>query len=411
MFSRLLHSLASLPASYERPLSRAYIPELDGLRFIALILVMFWHASIRATRYSESNGMTSGFYWFFPHGEVGVLLFFFISGYVVSQPFLNRPSSQWRVASFYLSRFIRIYPPYLVALTFCYLVLRVAGHVPANASSYNSSNISLTASYLASLFYAHGFVFNVPSRLNPPIWSLEIEIVFYALAPMALYVYTRISSRTRRIWLLGAVIAGLLVFTAIASSRFDIEDGFRWGALINSYLFLLGILAADISGDRISRPRVKRFRFDGLFVAGFIGLLAVGLQMTQVDADLPGGWLTLLLEMSIVLFLALIFVGAFYGRRSSQFLSLPWIRLIGTMCYSIYLTHIVAMQATSEVIGRMLHLTSPWAIWSVWLCVLIPISLICGLVFYRFVERPCAAAAQRRPATSTVIEPPKPSIP
>lgn len=398
MSYNLLRYFKKLPTLFERPRSRAYIPELDGLRFIALISVMFWHASIRATRYSESNGMTSGFYWFFPHGEVGVLLFFFISGYVVSQPFLNRPSTQWRVASFYLSRFIRIYPPYLVALTVCYLVLKVIGHVPAGANSYNSSNISLTSSYFASLFYAHGFIFNVPSRLNPPIWSLEIEIVFYIFAPLVLYVYTKIVSKTHRLTCLGGAIAALVAFNAVASSHFEIEDSYRWGPLINGYLFLFGILVADVFGPSISHPRAKTFYFDIIFMAGLSGLLGVGLKMTQVDADFPGGWLTLAMQCCILVFLALTFVGAFYGRLSSGLLSLSWIRWIGTMCYSIYLTHIVVMQATSELIAKALHLTSPWAIWSVWICVLIPITLVCGLIFYVFVERPFAIAAQRRPA-------------
>lgn len=401
MSNKLFRYLATLPTLFERPRSRTYVPELDGLRFVALVLVMLWHASIRATRYSESNGMTSGFYWYFPHGEVGVLLFFFISGYVVSQPFIKRPHAQWQIASFYLGRFIRIYPPYLIALTVCYLILRVLGHVPTGASSYNSSNLSLTSSYLASLFYAHGFVFNVPSRLNPPIWSLEIEIVFYALAPPLLYVYTAIASKRLRFLCLGGAIVGVIAFNAVASSRFEIEDSYRWGALINSYLFLFGILAADAFGEKISRHRSKNFYFDIVFLSGLLGLFAVGLKMTQVDADLLGGWLTFATELCILLFLAMMFVGAFYGRLSSGFLSLSWIRWIGTMCYSIYLTHIVVMQATSEVIGKIFHLTSAWAIWSVWIGLLVPITLVCGLIFYVLVERPFAIAAQRRPAPLT----------
>jgi peptidoglycan/LPS O-acetylase OafA/YrhL len=398
MSCKTIGCFETLSTLFERPRSRTYIPELDGLRFIALIAVMLWHASIRATRYSESNGMTSGLYWFFPHGEVGVLLFFFISGYVVSQPFIHRPRAQWGVPSFYLSRAIRIYPPYLVALTVCYLVLQVIGHVPKGASSYNSSNISLTSSYLASLFYAHGFVFNVPSRLNPPIWSLEIEIAFYVFAPLILHAYMKIASKTHRLICLGGVIGGLVAFNAVAASHSEIEDSYRWAPLIHGYLFLFGILVADVFGEKISRPRPKNFYCDIVFAIGLSGLLGVGLKMTQVDADFPGGWWTLATEFCILAFLALTFVGAFYGSLSSAFLSLPWIRWIGTMCYSIYLTHIVVMQATSELIAKALQLTSPWAIWSVWICVLVPVSLVCGLIFYVFVERPFALAAQRRPA-------------
>lgn len=396
MLMKMLHYIRTLPLALGRPLSRAYIPELDGLRFLALILVMLWHASIRATRYSEGNGLSDGMYWYFPHGEVGVLLFFCISGYVVSQPFLNKPSSDWKVRAFYLRRFIRIYPPYFIALSACFFVLQIFGHVPQSASSYNSSNISLNYSYLASLFYMHGFIFDAPSRLNPPIWSLEIEIIFYAVIPVLMFFYMKISSRTTRIASIVAVISGLIVFTAVASSQFEIGESFRLGVLIHSYLFLLGVLAADISGDKLSRPRAKRLLLDVCFLIGLAGLLAIGLQMTQVDARLPGGWLTFMMEMAVIVSLTLLFIGAFYGKLSSQLLSLPWIRLIGTMCYSVYLTHIVAMQAASEILGKIFQIASPFLIWTVWLGVLIPAGLIVGLIFYICVERPFAAAAQGR---------------
>ena len=392
-FSRFLRYVSQLPVTLGRPLSRAYMPEMDGLRFIALMLVMLWHSSIRAARYSEQNGVTEHLFWYFPHGEIGVLLFFCISGYVVAQPFLNRPHAEWNVKSFYWRRFVRIYPPYFIALSMCFLALRVMGHVPENAKSFNSADISITSSYLASIFYMHGFIFDAPSRLNPPIWSLEIEILFYALAPLLLFFYTVLRSKPVRIASLCATILAIVSFTAIASSQFDMSKSYRWGNLIHSYLFLLGILAADITGNKLSRPRQKRFLVDIVFIIGFAGLLATGLAMTQVDAELPGGLSTFVRQLSIIMFLIFVFAGAFYGKVSSSFLSLPWIRLTGTMCYSIYLTHIVAMQAASEVLGKMFELTSIWLIWTVWLGVLIPAGLVVGLVFYICVERPFANAA------------------
>jgi peptidoglycan/LPS O-acetylase OafA/YrhL len=401
----ILHSLYDLPDTVGRPLSRAYIPELDGLRFIALIFVMFWHSSIRAARYNADHSTADGFYWMFPHGELGVLLFFGISGYVISQPFLGRPSTEWNVKSFYIRRFIRIYPPYLIALSLCFFALQIVGHVPEDANSYNSTSISLTSSYLASVFYVHSFVFDAPSRLDPPIWSLELEIVFYTVAPLLLFFYTKIQSKTARVLSLSVFILALLLATAVVSAHFQIDGRFRWGLLAHSYLFLLGILAADITGDTLSRPREKGAFADFVFLIGFLGFVAIGLHMTQIDARLSGGWPTLLLQLSITMCLALVFVGAFYGKLSSYLLSLPWIRLIGTMCYSVYLTHIVAMQAAGEIIGKLLHISSPLLIWAAWLGVLIPVGLVVGLIFYVCVERPFAAAATAKGRRKAVPEP------
>jgi peptidoglycan/LPS O-acetylase OafA/YrhL len=406
----VVQKLSDLPNTVGRPLSRAYIPELDGLRFIALIFVMIWHASVRASRYNAEvagNAGGDGYYWHMPHGEIGVLLFFFISGYVVSQPFLGRPSSEWNIRSFYVRRFIRIYPPYLIALSLCLFALMVIGYVPADASSYQVSDIPLTSSYLASLFYVHSFLFDAPSRLNPPIWSLELEIVFYILAPLILYFYTKIVSKPVRVALLGAVVLGLMVATAVFAAEFTIDGRFRWGLLTHSYLFILGILAADIAGDALSRPREKSGFSDFVFLVGLFGFMAIGIYMTQIDARLSGSWPTLLLQLSTTFCLALVFVGAFYGKISSSFLSLPWIRLIGTMCYSVYLTHIVAMQAVGGVLGKILHTDNPALIWAAYFALLIPAGLVVGLIFYVCVERPFAAAASAKRGRKT----PSPSSP
>jgi peptidoglycan/LPS O-acetylase OafA/YrhL len=401
----LLSRLYNLPNTVGRPVSRAYIPELDGLRFIALFFVLVWHASIRAVRYySVETGNTGGdgYYWIFPHGEIGVVVFFFISGFVVSQPFLGRPSSQWNIKSFYIRRFIRIYPPYLIVLVLCYFALQIIGHVPTGANSYNQTNIPLSSSFMASAFYVHSVIFNTASRLNPPIWSLELEILFYAAAPLLLMLYTRIASRTARLLSMCLVILSLVVMTACTTSLLEIDGRYRWGMLCHGYLFLLGILAADIVGDSLSRPRKTTTFSDFIFLLGIGGIIAIGLQMTQVDARLSGGWSTLTLQLSTALSLALLFIGAFYGTASSQFLRLPWIRLIGTMCYSVYLCHIIAMQACSEILGRILHVRNVTLIWGLHFAVLIPVGIGTGLVFYICVERPfatLAANARRRVAS------------
>lgn len=66
----------------------------------------------------------------------------------------------------------------------------------------------------------------------------------------------------------------------------------------------------------------------------------------------------------------------------------PWFALIGTMCYSIYLTHIVVVQAVSEELLGRVPLHNPWLIWGVWLPVLAVAVFLLALVFYALVERP-----------------------
>ena len=393
--SRIFKIVVDLPQQLGRPLSKTYIPELDGLRFVALIVVLFWHASIRAARYHENNANTNGFYFSFPHGEIGVLLFFFISGYVVAQPFLSKPSDEWNIKYFYICRFIRIYPPYLISISLCFFLLQVIGHVPSNANAWNNNSISLVSSYFASAFYLHSFIFDVPSRLNPPIWSLELEIIFYAIAPLLIFFYIKVRSKQKRVITLCIAILGLFLLTTYFSFHHQIDGRFRWGLLVHGYLFLLGILACDVAPDFFKKYKNKSFSFDIFSLLGFGCFLIIGLYMTQYDARLPTGWLTFLMQLSITLSIIFVFLGSLYGTASSYFLSLSWVRLIGTMCYSIYLTHIVTMQATAEIANKIFSIDDPLLVWAVWIFILIPASIIVGAIFYIVVEKPFYNAARK----------------
>lgn len=393
MLAKLAQAARSLPATLGRADVRSYLPELDGLRCLAIVFVLVWHASLRAARFLDHaapGGHADNWYAWFPHGEVGVILFFFISGFVVSQPFLLRPRGEWKVAGFYRRRVMRIYPPYLVAITLCFVVLGLFGHVPTDAEAFERSSVPLSRSFLASLFYLHGAIFDAPSRLNPPMWSLEIEVAFYAVLPPLMMLYARVRSRRVRMIALGGVVAAAVLASSLLTAWLPIDPRLRWGLFYHAYLFLLGVLAADLVGDAMAGPVRKGRTGDATFAAGLSIVVAIGLVMTRYDARLPGGLATFAVQALTVLALALMFHGAFHGRRASAWLSLPWVRLVGTMCYSIYLTHIIVMTAAGEALGRMLHWHQVGLVYLVFLSVLVPASLAAGLVFYVAVERPFA---------------------
>ena len=400
MLARPLDVIRSLPDRLGRADVRSYMPELDGLRCLAITVVLVWHAALRAGRYLDHAAAPGEhvvtWYGYVPHGEIGVTLFFFISGFVVSQPFLFRPRGAWKVGQFYRRRFLRIYPPYLVVITLCFVVLGVAGHVPVDADAYEKSSVPLAQSYLASLVYLHGAIFDAPSRLNPPMWSLEIEVAFYAVLPPLMGLYAHVGPRRVRLVGLAGVIAAAVLASSLLISSSGTDLRLRWGLFYHAYLFLAGVLAADLAGDQAGAGRRKDGRGDVAFAAGLALLAGIGLVMTRFDARMPSGSYAFAIQGSTITALALVFHGALHGRRASAWLSRPWVRLVGTMCFSVYLTHIIVMTAAGEVLGRSLHLHQAWAAYLVFLGVLVPASLAAGLVFYVAVERPFA----RRRATS-----------
>ncbi len=399
MLTKLVDTIRSLPDTLGRADVRSYMPELDGLRCLAIVFVLVWHAALRASRYLDHvaapGAHAATWYSYFPHGEVGVILFFFISGFVVSQPFLLRPRGAWNVGGFYRRRVLRIYPPYLIAITLCFVVLGIAGHVPTDANAFERSSVPLSQSFLASLFYLHGVIFDAPSRLNPPMWSLEIEVAFYAVLPPLMMLYARAGSRRMRMMALAIFIGVAVVASSLLIASLDTDLRLRWGLFYHAYLFGLGVLGADLVGDPAELGARKGTGGDVVFAAGFLVLAGIGLAMTRYDARMPNSLYAFAIQALTILSLALVFYGAFHGRRASALLSRRWIRLVGTMCYSIYLTHIIVMTAVGEALGRVLHLHQTWAAYGVFLGVLVPASLVAGLVFYVVVERPFARRLAR----------------
>lgn len=398
MPTMFLRSVRDLPTKLGRTDVRCYLPEIDGLRFVAIGFVLVWHASLRAARYLGHAGSTGGpvtsWYYHFPHGEVGVLLFFFISGFVVSQPFLLRPRQEWRVRSYYRRRVVRIYPPYLVSLTLCFIALGVLGTAPTDANAFNS-NIPLSHSFAASLVYLHGLIYDAPSRLNPPMWSLEIEVAFYIVLPLLMAAYARVVSRTRRMAALATLLLVGVATSSLLMSGPDVDLRFRWGLPYHAYLFGLGVLAADLIGDPATWRVRKGWTGDAAFAAGLLFIIKIGLLMTRHDAEMPSRSYALAIQLTTIGALGLIFWGAFHGSRASRFLSSGWIRLTGVMCYSIYLTHIVLMTAIAEVIERILAPRGTFVVYAIYLGTLIPVSIVVGLIFYVMVERPFARRRSR----------------
>ncbi|MDR3506741.1 MAG: acyltransferase [Caulobacteraceae bacterium] len=185
----MLDALRDLPTRLRRvAASDTYLPQIDGLRLIAIIPVLFWHGTLRGDRAIDPRhhltALESLLSAWRLHGHAGVGIFFFLSGFIIAYPFLaGRPP---KISSFYLRRLTRLEPPYFICMI-VYGAILFASHHPG------ASKGSLLNHLLASLTYTHGLIYLDSSSIYPPAWSLEIEIQFYLLSPpdhRHLYVYS-----------------------------------------------------------------------------------------------------------------------------------------------------------------------------------------------------------------------------
>lgn len=114
----------------------------------------------------------------FPRDSSGSSFFFAISGFVLALPFAehhlfaaNRPS----LRAYFTRRLTRIEPPYLLNILAILAMLAVFKRESLRA---------LLPEGLSSVVYLHGFIYPNSNGVNPAFWSLEVEVQFYALAPL-----------------------------------------------------------------------------------------------------------------------------------------------------------------------------------------------------------------------------------
>jgi len=152
---------------------RQFFPVIDGLRFVAILGVVLYHIQdYFFTKTGEQN--TSLFLApLLKGGYLGVQLFFAISGFMISLPFLQGYSPNF--FQYIKRRLLRLGIPYIINLLIIYtllvLVLKQDFH-------------ELLPHFFASVSYMHNIVYGSMSKINFVAWSLEVEFQFYLIAPI-----------------------------------------------------------------------------------------------------------------------------------------------------------------------------------------------------------------------------------
>ncbi|NOT52000.1 MAG: acyltransferase [Chitinophagaceae bacterium] len=342
-----------------------YIPEIDGLRFMAIFWVVAWmhlptmmnehlfNGNLLANKYAASVVLEGG---------NGVSFFFMISGFILALPFIkekvagNKPVS---LKNYYLRRLTRLEPPYLVALLIAFLLL-----VFYKGDSFNDQLPHLGASSV----YIHNVVYNSASSVLGVAWSLEVEVQFYLLAPFLCFIFLIKNELFRRI-LLAALIIG--------SAFYAWDNMWKHPVILPNFIcyFFSGMLLADLYS---SGHKLKLNSSIGL-IAGLIILIGLPFLISLQSVWLA---LTKLLLMITAFYLVL------FNERLKKLMSLQWITIIGGMCYSIYLLHVLIMSAVARGLSSIFSLEGALAV-IVYAIILLAAVLFFSAAFYRLIEQPC----------------------
>jgi peptidoglycan/LPS O-acetylase OafA/YrhL len=366
--------------------SGRFIPEIDGMRFVAIGLVVLFHLRSYSlwVRPAQAYAINANQDWLArltSHGYYGVQFFFVISGFILALPFAARwldNSRPVRLSQYYLRRVTRLEPPYILCMIGLFLWLAVF------ASSWSLGTRDMTAvptadraaallpSLLASLVYQHNLIFSHESYINFVAWSLEIEVQFYLLVPLLVVVF-RVHSKLGRRTIILAVAVAVTLLQVFMESRIPILHLTILGHL---QFFLLGFLLADIYlADWRNRPGVN-FLWDVAALAAWVGLFLVWERNLLVLFLMPP-------------LIMIIYMAAFRGRISNRIFRHPMVVTIGGMCYSIYLLHPFLVSRIARFTDRFILSDYFFGQYLARMVAVVPLLLILTGIYFVLIERPC----------------------
>ncbi|WP_233517003.1 acyltransferase family protein [Pseudotabrizicola alkalilacus] len=295
----------------DRPLK--YRPEIDGLRALAVVPVVFFHAN----------------HEWVPGGFVGVDVFFVISGYLITRIIHDDLSvGKFSIWTFYARRMRRI-APVLVAVMIATMIAGSVLLIPPLFQNLQKA-VTATAFFVSNIyFWSTVDYFAAAADLNPLLhtWSLAVEEQFYIFFPLMMILFARRGGNLL-VWSIIAIFVLSLALSVGSSLS---------GRLSEANFYLLPTRAWELAAGSLlalARPKAVSLRGGGILAFGGMALIVLSLFLINRDMPFPGYF-----AIPPVLGAALIIRYADKGNLAGRILSLPPFVWTGLLSYSIYMWH------------------------------------------------------------------------
>jgi peptidoglycan/LPS O-acetylase OafA/YrhL len=293
---------------------RGDIPVLSGIRGFAVLIVFLSHA---ANIYFDGKLLGWG------GGQLGVMLFFMLSGFLMGHLYMGTPASFDAMRRFVVNRLARVYPMFALVVLGCYAVVLLG--IPLYV--YPISTLGEVFKHLA---FVHGF---------EVLWTIGPEVIFYLLF---LLIWRMAACDTRCMWAIAALFA-LLSWIPL--------DGIGGNSIMQLHdklpYFLVGSLMGARSDQFLAAPAVQSrwrslvfFAVAGLFLLSFPQIIALsGHAPKQLTGDpWPNPWAFPYYLVIVGLF----FVSAMWARP--RVLTNRVALFAGKISFSFYLLHFAVLK-------------------------------------------------------------------
>lgn len=330
------------------------IHELDSLRGIAAVTVMFSHYLLIFPAFfsDERNGIGVNIIKYTPlhifwAGHEAVILFFIISGLVLTIPFIN--SKNINYGEYVLKRIFRIYIPYVFAVLIA-IVSRVLFYTgPKNGLSDWFNNL-WNNGFEYKLFFEHVLFigsFN-NNAYDPVLWSLIHEMRISLIFPFIIYIVKRCSIQKSLCIAMICSIMGISL-TKVLNSRIGIDVDY-FMTLHYTAMFIVGsILAMNLNGI-LQNKFIKK---SGIYLF-LVGILFYTYRwwffpkVSFFHKEIIGDWMIVLGVVLIICFLL--------RDPLSSFMKHSVFRFLGKISYSLYLYHSIVMLTLIHLLYEHLNI-------------------------------------------------------
>ncbi|MFP2906224.1 acyltransferase family protein [Pyxidicoccus sp. 3LFB2] len=315
-------------AAAHTPLLKGHLPVLDGVRGLAVLLVVFFHT----THLSADNAVGKATWWLAGAGWMGVDLFFVLSGFLITGILWEAKGQPYYFRNFYMRRFLRIFPLYYLALAVSFLVL------PALAGRLHLDDRITTEGATWYLLYLSNFYQLWGDTTHPilgVVWSLAIEEQFYIVWP---FLIAAVSYRGAIRLCLATIALALLTRVGLTVSGASLEstyvvtfarvDSLAMGALLS--LALRHPEGRGLAAFRWMRPAV----WAAVPVVLAMVVLPVGDTYELLKRTV--GYTAIAILFAVAVYKA---VAAAPGTWLHRFFASKLLRTYGKYSYAIYLIH------------------------------------------------------------------------
>jgi peptidoglycan/LPS O-acetylase OafA/YrhL len=346
----------SLKVPQKDPPTRAGLPALTGLRFLAAFYVVLFHG----LSWIEQRLRLPGFLrQFLQNGTVAVSLFFLLSGFILSYTYCKKLDAGHAVGNFWIARFARIYPVYALSML---IALPFQLHL----------SVPIRLAVLAMVQAWNPFHQEWAGAWNYPAWSLSVEAFFYLVFPFLQRWIEKINYRSLAIIAVMSTIWCVIAGTPLQSIgvRYNLAFGLALGPLpiVRFPEFLIGVCL----GNHFVRSGFFFRSSSFVYVSALVALALLSLPI--------GTWASLV----VIPFAAMIYSLASQSTMLSAYLSSRLMILLGEASYSLYL-----LQAPVRDLMRVVSNHVPAAFARLATPATPIVLVLFSLVVFRIWEEPC----------------------